>query len=151
MTITCPSGCAVAPTTVTDMFAAESGTDTALVVALVLCAVAFAALVLVLYRVLVALADLRSDLEIIEAEVVPAMNRLVDELRDATRETRDVIDTARGDLERFDRVLGSAESISEAVADTSRIARTVLSTPVIKVAAAASGTRRALSVLRRRR
>ena len=133
------------------MFAAESGTDTALVVALVLCAVAFAALVLVLYRVLVALADLRSDLEIIEAEVVPAMNRLVDELRDATRETRDVIDTARGDLERFDRVLGSAESISEAVADTSRIARTVLSTPVIKVAAAASGTRRALSVLRRRR
>lgn len=122
-----------------------SGTDTALVVALVLCALAFAALVVVLYRVLVALADLRSDLAMLESEVVP----MVGELRAATAETRDIIDTARGDLERFDRVLGSAESISDAVADTSRVARTVLSAPVIKVAAAASGVRRAMSVLRR--
>lgn len=121
-----------------------SGTDTALVVALVLCAIAFAALVIVLYRVLVALADLRSDLATLEAEVVP----MVGELRAATEETREILDTARGDLKRFDRVLGSAESISEAVADTSRVARTVLSAPVIKVAAAASGARRALSVLR---
>ena len=51
------------------MFAADSGTNTALVVGLVLCAVAFAALVLVLYRVLVALADLRSDLA---CEIKPA-------------------------------------------------------------------------------
>lgn len=138
---------AIAPTTVIDMFAADSGTNTALVVLLVLCAVAFAALVVVLYRVLVALADLRSDLELIEAEMLPMVN----ELRDATRETRDIIDAARGDLKRFDKVLGSAESISEAVADTSRVARTVLSAPVIKVAAAATGTRRAFSVLRRRR
>lgn len=129
------------------MIAADSGTNTALVVVLVLCAVAFAALVLVLYRVLVALADLRSDLEVIESRLLP----MIDELRDATRETRDIIDTARGDLKRFDKVLGSAESISEAVADTSRVARTVLSTPVIKVAAAATGTKRAFSVLRRRR
>lgn len=129
------------------MFAADSGTNTALVVVLVLCAVAFAALVLVLYRVLVALADLRTGLDIVESRLVP----MVDELRAATLESRDVIDEARGDLKRFDRVLGSAESISEAVADTSRVARTVLSAPVIKVAAAATGTRRALSVLRRRR
>lgn len=129
------------------MFAADSGTNTALVVVLVLCAVAFAALVLVLYRVLVALADLRAGLDIVESHLVP----MVDELRAATLESRDVIDEARGDLKRFDRVLGSAESISEAVADTSRVARTVLSVPVIKVAAAATGTRRALSVLRRRR
>lgn len=129
------------------MFAADSGTNTALVVVLVLCAVAFAALVLVLYRVLVALADLRSDLEIIESRLMP----MVDELRDATRESRDIIDAARGDLKRFDKVLGSAESVAEAVADTSRVARTVLSAPVIKVAAAATGTKRAFSVLRRRR
>jgi len=129
------------------MIAADSGTNTALVVVLVLCAVAFAALVLVLYRVLVALADLRTDLETIESRMLP----MVEELRDAARETRDIIDTARTDLERFDKVLGSAESISEAVADTSRIARTVLSAPVIKVAAAATGTKRAFSVLRRRR
>lgn len=124
--------------------ATGSGTDTALVVVLVLCAVAFAALVLVLYRVLVALADLRADLALLEAEIVP----MVGELRAAAEETRDIIDTARGDLSRFDKVLGSAESISAAVADTSRVARTVLSTPVIKAAAVASGTKRALSVLR---
>jgi uncharacterized protein YoxC len=129
------------------MIAADSGTNTALVVVLVLCAVAFAALVLVLYRVLVALADLRNDLEVIESRLLP----MVEELREATNETREVIDTARGDLKRFDKVLGSAESISEAVADTSRVARTVLSVPVIKVAAAATGTKRAFSVLRRRR
>lgn len=129
------------------MFAADSGTNTALVVVLVLCAVAFAALVLVLYRVLVALADLRSDLEVIESRLMP----MVDELRDATRESRDIIDAARGDLKRFDKVLGSAESVAEAVADTSRVARTVLSAPVIKVAAAATGAKRAFSVLRRRR
>ena len=129
------------------MIAADSGTNTALVVVLVLCAVAFAALVLVLYRVLVALADLRNDLEVIESRLLP----MVDELREATNETRRIIDTARGDLERFDKVLGSAKSISEAVADTSRVARTVLSAPVIKVAAAATGTKRAFSVLRRRR
>jgi len=129
------------------MVAADSGTNTALVVVLVLCAVAFAALVLVLYRVLVALADLRSDLEVVESRLLP----MVDELRDATRESRDIIDVARGDLKRFDKVLGSAESVAEAVADTSRVARTVLSAPVIKVAAAATGTKRAFSVLRRRR
>ncbi len=143
----CPRNCADASITVTDMIGADAGTNTALVVALVLCAVAFAALVLVLYRVLVALADLRSDLEVIESRMLP----MVDELREATRESRDIIDAARGDLKRFDRVLGSAESISEAVADTSRVARTVLSAPVIKVAAAATGTKRAFSVLRRRR
>ena len=129
------------------MISAESGTNAALVVALVLCAVGFAALVLVLYRVLIALADLRSGLASMESRLFP----LVDELREATLESRIVIDEARGDLKRFDKVLGSAESISEAVADTSRVARTVLSAPVIKVAAAASGTKRAFSVLRRRR
>ncbi len=129
------------------MFAVDSGTNTALVVVLVLCAVAFAALVLVLYRVLVALADLRSDLEVVESRLLP----MVDELREATRESRDIIDAARGDLKRFDKVLGSAEAVAEAVADTSRVARTVLSAPVIKVAAAATGTKKAFSVLRRRR
>ena len=126
--------------------AGGSGTDTALVVVLVLCSVAFAALLLVLYRVLIALADLRADLALLEAEIVP----MVGELKSAAVEARSIIDTARGDLKRFDRVLGSAESISEAVADTSRVARTVLLTPVINAAAVASGAKRALSVLRGR-
>lgn len=126
--------------------AVGSGTDTALVVVLVLCAVAFAALVLVLYRVLIALSDLRTDLALLESEIVP----MAGELRSAADEARTIIDVARGDLQRFDRVLGSAESISEAVADSSRVARTVLSAPVIKAAAVASGAKRAFSVLRGR-
>ena len=54
------------------------------------------------------------------------------------------------DLDRFDRVLGSAEAISANVAGASRVTRMALSTPVIKTVALASGTSRAASRLRRR-
>jgi uncharacterized protein YoxC len=120
-----------------------TGSDIAIIIGLVLCIVAFAALVVVLFRVLQALTELRHDLSLLHRDVVP----LLSELRSATTETRHIIDDAREDLARFDRVLGSAESISEAVADTSRVARTVLSAPVIKVAALASGTKQAVSSL----
>jgi hypothetical protein len=39
---------------------------------------------------------------------------------------------ARDDLERFDRVLGSAEAIGDAMAGSGRVARTALSAPMIK-------------------
>ena len=61
------------------------------------------------------------------------------DLRDATDETREVVDDAREDLERFDRVLGSAEMVSSALADTSRVARTVITSPLIKTVAVARG------------
>lgn len=117
--------------------------ELAIVIGLVLCIGAFTALVVVLVRVLQALSELRSDLRVFRDEVVP----LVDELRHAADETRGVIDDAREDLARFDRVIGSAESVSEALADTSRVARTVLSAPVIKAAALATGTKQAVSTL----
>lgn len=117
--------------------------DVAIVIGLVLCIAAFTALVVVLVRVLQALGELRRDLAHFRNEVVP----LVDELRHAADETRGVIDGAREDLARFDRVIGSAESVSEALADTSRVARTVLSVPVIKAAAIASGTKQAVTSL----
>lgn len=117
--------------------------ELAIVIGLVLCIAAFTALVVVLVRVLQALGELRRDLGVFRAEVVP----LVDELKHAADETRGVIDDAREDLARFDRVIGSAESVSEALADTSRVARTVLSAPVIKAAAIASGTKQAVSSL----
>ena len=53
-------------------------------------------------------------------------------------------------LERFDRVLGSAEALSDAVEGSSRIARRAFSVPVIKVAGIAVGTRRAANRLRSR-
>lgn len=99
-----------------------TGRDIAVIVGLVMCSLAFAALSIVLLQVLSALR----------------------ELRDATDETREVVDEAREDLERFDRVLGSAEVVSTALADTSRVARTVITSPLIKTVAIVRGVSRGL-------
>lgn len=116
-----------------------SAADLALIVAVVLCAIGFAALVVVLLRVLDTLGALRRDVEAWRRETEP----LLVELRATTAQARDTMDTARGDLERFDRVLGSAEAVSDAVADSSRAARHLFSAPVIKAAGVAAGARRA--------
>jgi uncharacterized protein YoxC len=117
-----------------------TGRDVAVIVGLVMCFFAFAALSIVLLQVLSALRELRSDLDLFESRVLPLMA----DLRDATDETREVVDDAREDLERFDRVLGSAEMVSSALADTSRVARTVITSPLIKTVAVARGVWRGL-------
>jgi hypothetical protein len=119
--------------------------ELALVVAAVLCAIGFTALVVVLVRVLDAMRALRSELESVRRETGP----LVAELRAATEDARRAMDSARDDLDRFDRVLGSAEAIGGAVAGSGRVARTALSAPVIKAAGLATGTSRAVRRLRR--
>ena len=63
-----------------------------------------------------------------------------------TDEARAAVDEARADLERFDRVLGSAEAIGDAVGG--RVARTSFSSPMIKAAGLARGTSRTISRLR---
>lgn len=114
--------------------------ELAVVVATVLCAVGFAALVVVLLRVLDALRDLRAEVEHLRNETQP----LLDDLRHSVVE-------ARTDLDRFDRVLGSAEAISDAVSSTGgRARRVALSAPVIKTVALASGTKGAARRLRRK-
>lgn len=120
-----------------------NGSDYAIMLGLVVCVMAIIALVVVLVKVLDALKMLREGLEVLDTRLLP----LVADLRDATDETREVIDDARDDLERFDRVLGSAEAISGAVADTSLVARTVISTPIIKAAAFVRGASAAFSGL----
>ena len=105
----------------------------------VLCALGFAALIVVLVRMMDALKDLRTEVENLRAETGP----LLEELRSS-------VDVARDDLDRFDRVLGSAEAISSRVEGASRVARVALSTPVIKTVALASGTGRAARRLGRR-
>jgi len=112
--------------------------DLAVVLASVLCTLGFAALVVVLLRVLDSLRSLRSEVELLRAETRP----LLAELRTTVTEARD-------DLDRFDRVLGSAEAISDAVAGGSRVARAALSAPMIKTVALATGTGRATKRLRR--
>ena len=113
--------------------------ELAIVLGTVLCSLGFAALIVVLVRVLDALKDLRAEVEDLRAETGP----LLDELRSS-------VDVARDDLERFDRVLGSAEAISSNVQGVSRVARAALSTPVIKTVALASGTSKAARRLRRK-
>jgi hypothetical protein len=120
--------------------------DLAVVLAAVLCSVGFAALIVVLLRVLDATRSLRDEVAALRQETHP----LLAELRASTADAKSAMIEAREDLERFDRVLGSAEAISGAVAGGSRVARAALSAPVIKTAALATGTSRAVSRLRRK-
>jgi uncharacterized protein YoxC len=113
-----------------------------LVVAAVLCVIGFAALVVVLVRVLDTLHDVRAEVDQLRAETTPLMR----ELLETTDEARAAVDEARADLERFDRVLGSAEAIGDAVGG--RVARTSFSSPMIKAAGLARGTSRTFSRLR---
>jgi hypothetical protein len=120
--------------------------DLAIVLAAVLCCIGFAALVVVLYRVLDTMRSLRSEVVSLRQETAP----LLEELRSSTADAKATVVAARGDLERFGRVLGSAEAISGAVAGGSRVARAALSTPMIKTAALATGTTRAVRRFRRK-
>jgi Sec-independent protein translocase protein TatA len=119
-----------------------TASELVLVVAAVLCCLGFTALVVVLMRVLDALRDVRRELDDLRAETTP----LILELQDTTEEARATVDEARADLERFDRVLGSAEAISDAVGGT--VTRTSFSTPMIKAAGLARGTSRTIARLR---
>ena len=118
--------------------------DLATVLAALLCALGFAALVVVLIRVLDAVRALRGEVESLRAETRP----LLEELRSSAHEAREAVNEARTDLDRFDRVLGSAEAISGVMSGSGRAARTAFSAPVIKAAGVATGTSRALRRLR---
>jgi hypothetical protein len=120
--------------------------DLAVTLAAVLCAIGFAALIVVLVRVLDTLKSLRSEVESLRAETRP----LLAELRDSASEARIVVDSARSDLERFDRVLGSAEAISDAMEGSGRVARVAFSAPIITAAGFAAGTRLAARRMRGR-
>ncbi len=119
-----------------------SAGELVLVVAAVLCAIGFAALIVVLMRVLDTLRDVRREVDQFRMETTP----LIRELLATTDEARATVDEARADLERFDRVLGSAEAIGEAVGG--RVARTSFSAPMIKMTGFARGTSRTISRLR---
>ncbi|MEZ5216635.1 MAG: hypothetical protein R2715_08595 [Ilumatobacteraceae bacterium] len=120
--------------------------ELAVLLAAVLCTIGFAGLVVVLLRVLDSTKALGGQVEGLHREVELLRN----ETRPLLAELRDTVDDARVDLDRFDRVLGSAEAISDAVAvGGNRISRAALSAPVIKSVALVSGTGRAGKRLRR--
>ena len=112
------------------------------VLAALLLSLGFTALVVVLMRVLDALRDLRREVADLRAQTGP----LLVELRATAADAQQTVDEARDDLERFDRVLGSAEAIGDAVGG--RVTRTAFSSPAIKAAGLARGTSRAVARLR---
>ncbi len=120
--------------------------DLAITLAALLCTIGFAALIVVLVRVLDMLKLLRSEVAGLRDQTQP----LIDELRTSAAEARTTMDEARTDLARFDRVLGSAEAISDAVDGSGRVARTAFSVPAIKLAGLATGTSRAVRKIRGR-
>ena len=115
-----------------------------LVAAIVLLAIGFALLIVVLLRVLDVTSHLRNEVADLRGET----RMLVDDLRVSTDEARETVDEARQDLERFDRVLGSAEAIGDAVGST--VARGAFSSPSIKAAGFARGASRTVARLRRK-
>lgn len=120
--------------------------ELAIVVATVLCALGFAGLVVALLQVQRSLGELRVTVDDLRHDTRRLIGDLEASATQARRSVEDAaaaVEEARDDLERFDRVLGSAEAISGAVAGGSRVARAALSAPVIKTVAIASGTKEA--------
>jgi hypothetical protein len=120
--------------------------ELAIVVATVLCCIGFAGLVVALMQVQRSLGELRvtvDDLRLETRQLLGELRTSVGEARASAQEAAAAVEEARDDLDRFDRVLGSAEAISGAVAGGSRVARAALSTPMIKTVAIASGTKEA--------
>jgi len=105
------------------------------VLAAVALLIGFAALIVVLLRVHDTLRDLRHEVVALREQTSP----LIDELRTSTIE-------ARHDLERFDKVLGSAEAIGDAVGST--VTKSAFSSPAIKAAGLARGVTRTVARLR---
>ena len=87
-----------------------SAGDLALVVATVLCILGFTVLVVALVFVFRSLTELRGAVDQLTAETLPLL-----------AEMRRTVEEARGDLDRFDKVLGSAEAISTSVEGASRV------------------------------
>jgi len=118
--------------------------DLVVVLAALLLSIGFAALIVVLLRVLDTMRDLRAEVTDLRGET----RLLIDDLRISADDARESVDEARHDLERFDRVLGSAEAIGDAVGST--VARSAFSSPSIKAAGLARGASRTVARLRRK-
>ena len=98
--------------------------ELAVVLAALLCCIGFAALVVVLMRVLDSLKALRGEVESLRCETRP----LLRELSSSTADAKAAMEEARHDLDRFDRVLGSAirnRSAAAAAERPSAIAHTI--------------------------
>ena len=109
-----------------------SASDLALLIVTGCSIVAVVAVLFALQRILVAVRKVTRTLDELNAQALP----LIDDMGRALAEANAV-------LERVDRLVGSAESISATVDATSKLADRALSAPVIKTVAFRSGATRA--------
>lgn len=109
-----------------------TASDLALVIITGCSIVAVVAVLFALQRILVAVRKVTRTLDELNAQALP----LIDDMGRALAE-------ANAELERVDRLVGSAESISATVDATSKLAYRALSAPVIKTVAFRSGASKA--------
>ena len=122
----------------TPVLAELSASDLALVIITGCSIVAVVAILYALQRVLVAVRRVTRTLDELNAQALP----LIDDMGRALAE-------ANLELERVDRLVGSAESISATVDATSKLAYRALSAPVIKTVALRSGASKAARRMRK--
>jgi hypothetical protein len=113
-----------------------SGSEWAAVIGAQLCLVLLVVLVVVIVRLDRAAAELRATTREVSAQVRPA----IDELRTAVRE-------ADYELDRVDALVTSAERVTDRVDAASGLADRMITSPVVKVMAVGTGTRRAVQRL----
>ena len=124
----------------TPLLAELTGSDLAVLVVTGCAIVAVIAILGAHTWTLVALRRLTRTIDELRAEAVPLVEELATSLAEANEE-----------LERVDRLVGSAESISATVDATSKLAYRALSAPVIKTVAVTSGASRAARRMRKER
>jgi uncharacterized protein YoxC len=111
--------------------------DVIAIVVVTLVAILTGALIAALYALVRTLDTLRTTVESLREETLA----LLDDAHDAVRE-------AAIEVDRIDRLVGSAEKINDAVDGAQRIAYKTLASPVVKAMAFGSGVSRAAHRLR---
>ena len=117
-----------------------SATDLAAVIVAACSVVAVVLLAVALVALVRTLRAMRAVAHLLRTETVP----LLDDLRGT-------VDTANDEIERLDRLVTTAESVTGTVDSASRLAYIAMANPVIKGVAFASGTAKAARRLRRRK
>ena len=115
-----------------------SASDLALVVVTGCSIVAVIVVLAVATRLLIVLRRVTRTLDEVTDQALPLVDQLATDLAEANDQ-----------LDRVDRLVGSAESISATVDATSKLAYRALSAPVIKTVAVRTGASRAAKRLRK--
>lgn len=117
-----------------------SGSELAAVIVAVASGVALTVLLLVVVALLRTIRELRVTVEALRTESIAVIKDLHETVRGANAE-----------LERVDRLLQTAESVSGTVDSASRLAYLAMGNPVVKILAFATGVSRAFRRFRGRK